>query len=50
MSVEDVYQKVRQTEEKVTLMEIMEVIMELRMKGIIKEENGYYYRQGYGRE
>lgn len=42
-SMEEIYQRAKQTEEKISLTKVMEIILELRMKGIVGEENGYYF-------
>ena len=43
MSMEEIYEELKQVEETVSLTQIMGNVLELRMKGIIEEESGHYY-------
>lgn len=47
MSIDEIYEKVKQTTKLVSIAEVMEIILELRMKGVIGEENGYYFRRNF---
>lgn len=42
-NMEEIYQQVKQKEEMITLSRVMELVMDLCMRKIIKEENGYYF-------
>ena len=42
-NIEEIYQQVKQKYTEISLVKVMELIMDLRMKKIISEENGYYF-------
>lgn len=48
MSMEEIYQKVKHAGDEIALSKVMEIVMELRIKGMIEEENGYYFQQRFG--
>lgn len=41
-SMEDIYQEIKEKEETVTLEQVMENVLQLQMKYVLEEENGYY--------
>ncbi len=41
-SMEDIYQEIKKEEETVTLEQVMESVLQLQMKYVLEEENGYY--------
>ena len=43
-SLEEIYQGMRNKDSDVSINKIMEWLLEMQMKQVIKEENGYYFR------
>ena len=43
MSMEEIYQNVKKEFPSITIIRLMELLLELQMKQIVKEESGHYY-------
>ena len=43
MSMEEIYQNVKKEFPAITIIRLMELLLELQMKQIVKEESGHYY-------
>ena len=41
-NIEEIYREVRVEKEEITLNKVMEILLKLQLKNMIKEENGYY--------
>ena len=47
-TIEEIYNLVKKEFPAITIIHLMELILELQMKQIVKEENGYYYCNSLG--
>ena len=47
-NVEEIYQEIKKENSEITLIKVMEIILELQLKNIVREEHGYYsLKNGY---